>query len=275
MPRLIVTESRCTLCNLCAADCPARVIELPDSGLPRFVPGGSERCYRCGHCEAICPTAAIAVDDPGLDPRPVPPPGDGAALSPESIGGYLRMRRSVRKYRPEPVDRAVLEALLDVVRYAPSGINAQPLHWLVVHDTAELRRLTGLAIDWMRDLANGDSPMKAWFDFDGMAKAWDAGGDPVCRLAPHLVVVHAHRDAMTAPHDAIIALAHLDAAAPAFGLGTCWAGLFQIAASQWAPLSGALALPEGHVPHYAMMLGTPAVRYHRPPRRKPLSVDWR
>jgi nitroreductase/NAD-dependent dihydropyrimidine dehydrogenase PreA subunit len=275
MPRLKLDESRCTLCNLCASDCPARVITLPDSGLPQYVPGGDARCYLCGHCEAICPTAAIAVEDPRLDPRTYPAPGEDAEIAPEKLGAYLRMRRSIRKYRQAPVDRETIDALMDIVRYAPSGINTQSLQWLVVHDTVELRRLTGLAIDWMRHAAKGDSPMKAWFDFEGMAKLWDSGDDPVCRNAPHLVVAHAHRDAMTAPADAFIALAHLDAAAPAFGLGCCWAGLFKIALDQWAPLREALALPEGHVAHYALMLGTPAVRYHRPPKRNPLKIDWR
>jgi nitroreductase/NAD-dependent dihydropyrimidine dehydrogenase PreA subunit len=275
MPRLTVTESRCTLCNLCASDCPARVIVLPDSGLPRYVPDGDARCYVCGHCEAICPTAAISVDDPRLDPRTYPDPGEDWNVPPAKLGSYLRMRRSVRKYRQAPVDRETIAQLMDIVRFAPTGINSQSLHWLVVHDTVSLRRLTGLAIDWMRHVAKGDSPMKGWFDFEGMARLWDAGEDPVCRNAPHLVVAHAHRNAMTAPADAFIALAHLDAAAPAFGLGCCWAGLFKIALDQWAPLREALALPEGHVAHYALMLGTPAVRYHRPPKRNPLKIDWR
>ncbi len=275
MPCLTVIESRCTLCNLCAADCPARVITLPDSGLPQYVAGGAERCYLCGHCEAICPTAAIAVDDPRLDPRTCPAPGEDAVIAPGKLGAYLRMRRSIRKYRQSPVERETIEQLMDIVRFAPTGINTQSLHWLIIHDTLELRRLTGLAVDWMRDMARGDSPMKAWFDFEGMAKLWDSGDDPICRNAPHLVVVHAHRDAMTAPADAFIGLAHLDAAAPSFGLGCCWAGLFKIAVDQWAPLREALALPEGHLPYYALMLGTPAVRYHRPPKRNPLKVTWR
>jgi nitroreductase/NAD-dependent dihydropyrimidine dehydrogenase PreA subunit len=275
MPRLNLVEPRCTLCNLCASDCPAKVIELPDSGLPRYVEGGADRCYLCGHCEAICPTAAISVEDPRLDPRTYPSAAEEAEIAPGKLAAYLRMRRSVRKFRQAPADRGTIAELMDVVRYAPTGINTQSLHWLVVHDTVEVRRLTGLAIDWMRFMAKSDSPMKGVFDFEGMARLWDSGDDPVCRLAPHLVVVHAHKDAFTAPHDAFIALAHLDAAAPAFGLGSCWAGLFNIAAGNWPPLREALALPEEHVPHYAMMLGVPAVKYHRPPKRNALKLSWR
>lgn len=273
MASLTVDESRCTLCNLCASDCPANVIVLPDTGLPQYVAGGDTRCYLCGHCEAICPTAAIVVDDPRLDPRIVPA-GDVDIL-PEKLGSYLRMRRSVRKYRQAPVDRAVIDRMMEIVRYAPTAVNRQPLHWLIIHDTVELRRLTGLAVDWMRHMAKSASTTGTGFDFAGMAKLWDSGGDPVCRMAPHLVLVHARQDAPTAPGDAYIALAHLDTVAPSFGLGACWAGLFQAAVTNWPPLREALALPEGHVPLYAMMLGIPAVRYQRPPKRNPLAIAWR
>jgi nitroreductase len=74
--------------------------------------------------------------------------------------------------------------------------------------------------------------------------------------------------------DAIIALTHFDIAAPAFGIGTCWAGFVAAASREFSPLREVLALPEGRVPAYAMMFGYPQYRVYGIPRRKPLQVTW-
>jgi nitroreductase len=164
---------------------------------------------------------------------------------------------------------------MDLVRYAPSSSNSQSVRWLIIYNSAELRRLTGLAVDWMRSVENSDAPITAYFHFDGMIQAWDRGEDPICRHAPHLVVAYAHKDAIAARTDAIIALSHLDVIAPSLGLGTCWGGFFQMAATQWPPLQEALDLPMDHVSIYAMMLGYPLIPFQRPPKRNPVTVTWR
>jgi nitroreductase len=61
----------------------------------------------------------------------------------------------------------------------------------------------------------------------------------------------------TAPTDAVIALTHFDIAAPAFGLGTCWAGFVAGSARMWRPMQEALELPAGRTTGYAMMLCYP------------------
>ena len=44
----------------------------------------------------------------------------------------IRNRRSIRSFKPDPVPRKVLEELLDVCRWAPSGGNIQPWHFAVL-----------------------------------------------------------------------------------------------------------------------------------------------
>lgn len=46
----------------------------------------------------------------------------------------IRTRRSVRKFRQDPVDPALLEKLVDCARLAPSGANLQPLCYKIVSD---------------------------------------------------------------------------------------------------------------------------------------------
>ena len=47
-------------------------------------------------------------------------------LSPETLLAESQLRRSYRKFLPEPVDRAVLETCLLTASTAPSGANKQP-----------------------------------------------------------------------------------------------------------------------------------------------------
>lgn len=273
MPVLNINDKTCTRCGLCASACPWLIIVLPDGGLPRYLETGPDRCNLCGHCEAACPTGAMVVNDPRLDQTTY---ASGAVkIEPERIGAYLRMRRSIRRFREEPVDRAVIGQLMDIVRFAPTGRNIQPVRWLIIHDTQELRRLTAMAVDWMRSIAGTDSPFEARFNLPGMMRAWEEGRDYICRHAPHLVIACAHEDNPVARTDAVIALAHLDIVTPAFGLGVCWGGIFQHAVNNWEPLRGAIELPPEHAPIHCLMLGYPAIRYQRPPKRNPVNIVWR
>lgn len=274
MPGLTVSDTACTRCGRCTAICPLRIIQLPPGGLPpRYTDDGAGRCIVCGHCEAVCPTAALTVTGSRLKPAAYPPPP--APLAAADLDAYLRMRRSIRHFRPEPVPRENIEALLDVARYAPTGSNRQGVTWLVIHDTAEVRRLTALAVDWFRSQLEGESPLSRHFNIPAMIRSWRHGNDPICRNAPHLVIPCADRQHPTAAVDAIIAAAHLDLAAPAHGIGTCWCGFFQMAAEAWEPLLRELGLPDGYRPGYTMLLGYPAAAFIRPPRRNRLDVIWR
>lgn len=55
----------------------------------------------------------------------------------EALNQFLelaRARRSTRHFRPEPVPSELLDTLLEAARWAPSGFNLQPTHFVVVTD---------------------------------------------------------------------------------------------------------------------------------------------
>jgi nitroreductase len=49
-------------------------------------------------------------------------------------------------YKDKSVDKAELNKLINIARYAPSGHNLQPVEWLVLGDKAELKRLSGIVV---------------------------------------------------------------------------------------------------------------------------------
>ena len=50
-------------------------------------------------------------------------------------------RRSVRRFKPDMPDRALIEALIEVATTAPSASNKQPWRFLVVTNRAVIERL--------------------------------------------------------------------------------------------------------------------------------------
>ncbi len=52
-----------------------------------------------------------------------------------------RRRRAVRHFKPDPVDPAVLAEALEAARWAPSGYNLQPTHFVVVKKRARREAL--------------------------------------------------------------------------------------------------------------------------------------
>ena len=263
-----IDRDACTGCGVCSEVCIAGIIEPARGTAPPSVPAEKEgQCLSCGQCEAFCPTGAVVRGDRA------PPASPAGAVSAKQLALYMKSRRSIRRYRPDPVPRETIEALLDAARYAPSAGNGQPVEWLVIHDPREVQKVAGLVIDWMREQVGGDHPMSGYLPH--LIAAWERGTDVICRGAPHLLIAHVPEANPIAPIDAIIALTHVDIAAPAFGLGTCWAGFVAMGAQAYAPLREFYALPEGRVPAYAMMFGYPRYRPQQVPGRKPLQVTWK
>lgn len=269
-----VNDEKCKRDGICAAVCPMRLIELKDKdSVPIPVAGAEELCISCGHCVAVCPHGALSHRN--MRPEQCPPVRKELLPNPEQTEHFFRNRRSVRVYKDKPVDRETLARLMDMARYAPSGHNLQPVQWMVICDGKELRKLAGLVIDWMRYMIKEQPEIAIPFHMARVVDAWEAGIDGICRSAPHLILAHAHKDDRTAPTACTIALTYLELAAAPLGLGACWGGYFNLAATLWPPMQEAIALPEGHVPLGAMMVGHPKFRHQRLPLRKEARITWR
>ena len=268
MSVFVVDQEKCKRCWACVAECPTRIIEIkPPNPIPTLVEGGDESCITCGHCVVVCPHAALshrammAVD--------CPPMRKDWAPEPEYIEHYMRARRSIRAYKEDNVERDVLAKLIDIARFAPTGSNGQPVKWLVIQDSDEVHRIAEHVIDWMKHV-RAEKPSATYVD--GIVAAWETGVDYICRGAPHLIIAHSSR---RGPTDCVIALTYMELAAPAFGLGTCWAGFVNAAANAWPPLQEYLGLPEGNTSHGGLLMGYPKYKYHRLPLRNEAEITWR
>ncbi len=267
-----INKTTCNRDGLCAAVCPAKIIEFSPGNIPVPVSDAMELCISCGHCVAVCPTGSLTHIR--MAPEQCPEIHPEYQLSPAYCEHFLRSRRSIRVYRDKPVPRSELRRLIEIASYAPSGHNLQSRQWRVIDNRDQLHRLSGIVIDWMRWMMENQPDIASMLHMDRTVHGWEAGLDVILRGAPALIVAHAKKNDRTAPNACVIALAYLELFAVSLGMGTCWAGYFQAASLGFPPLIQALALPANHQCYGAVMVGYPKFSYRRMPLRNPPAVTW-
>lgn len=268
-----VNQATCNQDGICAAVCPAGIIDFKKGAYPKPIAEADKMCIGCGHCVAVCPAGSFAHR--AMTAEQCPPIQKALHFTAEQCEHFLRSRRSIRVYKNRPVPRDVLAGLIEIARYAPSGHNSQCAQWLVFGNRDELRKLAGIVVDWMRWMISNMSEIALSMHMDRVVKRWEDGNDVVLRGAPAVIVAHAAKDNLAAPSTCTIALTYLELAATSMDLGCCWAGYFNAAATTFPPMMEALSLPKNHQCFGAMMVGYPKFGYHRLPLRKSPGITWR
>ncbi|OPY69659.1 MAG: Nitroreductase family protein [Syntrophorhabdaceae bacterium PtaU1.Bin034] len=173
------------------------------------------------------------------------------------------------------MEKEKVTRLIEVARYAPTAGNSQTVEWLIHTDRSRIRRIAALAIEWVRELVTNDpSVAEARPYLPRLITAWESGHDSILRDAPVLIVASAPKEAAFGLVDLVLAMSYLDLLAPTMGLGTCWAGLLEGALVTSSPLREEVGIPGEHPYYYPMMLGYPAMRHHRLPRRKAPKITF-
>ena len=62
-----------------------------------------------------------------------------------------RKRRSVRKFKPDPIPDGVVEKILDAAHWAQSGANAQPWEFIVVRNRETIHKMADFLKELLRD----------------------------------------------------------------------------------------------------------------------------
>jgi nitroreductase len=243
-----------------------------ENSVPAIVPGGEEACLICGHCVAVCPHGALSHTRVPLEACPAVE--ENLVLNESQAVQFLRSRRSIRVYKDKTVEPEKIQRLIEIARYAPTGSNTQLVEWRVISDKNQMHALSGMAVDWLRDVVAGKTKRAPQPYMPGIIAAWDAGYDAILRNAPALVVACSPKEANNGMVDLTLALSYLDLVAPSMGLGTCWAGLLQGALMSSPDLKQKLGVPAEYPYHYPMMLGYPKFKYHRLPERTPPRIKW-
>ncbi len=156
------------------------------------------------------------------------PLGSGTA-APADLLRPLRQVRQYREFTEEPVDQAILDAILDVARWSGSSRNTQPWRFIVIRDVDTIRRIATAGLPQTRSLGTATAAVAV-----------------ILPAAPDRAVSHAYDDGRVAERMLI--------AASMVGLG---AGIAWVRPDVMAEIGVLLGLPNDRVVRTVMALGHP------------------
>jgi coenzyme F420-0:L-glutamate ligase/coenzyme F420-1:gamma-L-glutamate ligase len=194
------------------------------------------------------------------------------AVSADTLMDWMRERRSIRRYRPEPLPDGVIARLIDAARLAPSAHNRQPWRFVVLRRAEEKARLADAMGARLRAdrLADGDEPDAVEKDV-ASSRSRITAAPAVIAVCFTLTDMDRYPDARRAEAERLMAVQSTAMAAQnllllahAEGLGACWmcAPLFCADTVKLA-----LELPSDWHPQALVTLGRPASTGRRRERR--------
>jgi nitroreductase/NAD-dependent dihydropyrimidine dehydrogenase PreA subunit len=265
MSLITVNEEKCIKCGMCVVECPTGVIKLEANGPKEVNPNA---CLECGHCVAVCPKEAIDNEKSPLAMQSEI--GEIKKLNPEEAKNFMRSRRSIRSYKNLLVEREKLLELVDVAHLAPTASNSQGVSFLIVDDKKIIELAVEECIKWFE---NNEMLSKA---MAGMISGYRNNKvDTILRDAPSIILTLADKDFRNGRENSILSLSYLELYAPSLGLGSCWAGLFEICAlNEDSPMYKLFKIPEGKKITGVVMVGYPKHTFKRFTERRPLSASF-
>ena len=288
--KIKIDIDNCTKCKECVKDCVANLFSL-DQGFLRLNDSFEEVCIECGHCEAVCPVNVIQLKF-----------HEEEELEQSSIGeefptysSFLKLvlnRRSIRRFREKPIPKDIMEKLLKIGRYSPTGSNSENVSYTVVQDKeivkAISKHITNKVTKLVKTLEDpqGQKLLKNRLSEEEIKLALEnlpkskrklemikQGIDFWCWNG-ELIVIHGDKTIGGIPSNTALAAANIMLAAETLGLGACSLGYLTYFINESQTIRELIKIPRNQVAGYALTLGYPDVKYKRIPARKQLKVQW-
>jgi len=238
---ITLDEAKCNGCGLCAEVCKDfgfRVV----NGKATLIPTPLFGCVACGHCMAICPTRAIEIYGRTLSPDDLfdLPKGETFANY-DQLLNLLKSRRSIREFKDKPVEKEIIDKIINVSLTAPMGIPPSDVHLLVLGSKEIVRHfsedfcafLEGMkwfVSDWFITLMrpfwgkSNDEMFRTFIKpiFQIYIGSMKKGVDVITYDAP--LAIYFYGSPFTDPADSLIAATYAMIAGESLGLGTCMIG---------------------------------------------------
>ena len=205
----------------------------------------------------------------------------------------LRTRRSVRAFKNRPVERQLIEEIIDAARFAPSAHNLQTTEYTVVQDKELLDEIVQATCRYYQKLVSQlHNPLiRSMFllmmrkqgrtIIDVLLPAFKrlifevrSGEGRVLRNAPTLILAHADERSFSMDINAHLALQNAALMAYARGLGSFWTGYLVGAFERDKPIRQLINLPENHKVYGGLAIGYPHFEFNKWPERKTPEITW-
>ncbi|MDT8716003.1 nitroreductase family protein [Clostridium sp. 19966] len=262
-----VNESKCAKCGICVSVCPSSVLYMDKSG-PKVT--STSNCIACGQCVAVCPHEALDnVKTPAANQTSIE---NFSVIDSKTAEYFLRSRHSIRCYKNISVPREKLLELVNIAHYAPTASNSQGISYIIVESESILKTASRIVFEWMESQIENPSH----WSFPRHVENYKATGiDTILRNAPNLILATAPKNFKNGRENTISQLTYAELYATSIGLGTCWAGLFEMCAfSNYSPLLSLFNIPEDRGITGTIMVGYPKYKFKKIVDRNQLDVSF-
>jgi nitroreductase/NAD-dependent dihydropyrimidine dehydrogenase PreA subunit len=283
--RIVVDKEKCINCHKCLDACPLVRVFGFKSLKDEFA---GNICIECGACMAICPQSAITINDLG------PAQSVQTMPSSEEVLNLIRRRRSIRAFKKQKVRQEDWEQLLEAVKYAPTGHNAQYIDIMIIESPEVLKKISKAGMDLCKKFSShltkpilsmiykrilGEHTFlvfsKTALFYKQQKEAFDQGEDPILFHAPALMLFLAPKSEFMSKNDADLAAQTVALYAPTLGLGTCYSGVAMAAFSGLVPsIKKAVSIPKGNKVFNALIVGYEKHEYRYIPPRKDRNIYY-
>jgi nitroreductase len=177
----------------------------------------------------------------------------------------IKERRSIRSYKPDPIEDGVLDAILSAASYAPTANGTQAWHITALVGRERISELN------LRLKEASVVP-----GFDRYAKFVSGAYTINFKNAPVFVIVGTHKEKSICPvEDGTLVLSNILLAAHALGLGSCWVNQLGAVGEEpgFRSYLTTLGFPETHQVIGSAAIGHPSGSHPRPASRKPGQIN--
>lgn len=221
---ITIYQEKCIACGSCETVCHTGSIKLMDGR----VTIDNTICSTCAQCIAVCPCNALALD--GITGKRI----DHDLLPDASqIKEFLKQRKSIRKFKQEPIERTKLEEIAVMSKYSPT--NNYQIDAIIIDDRLLINELEEICINFVDktykrfyrnktifNIMSKLTPMMNVTDKIKIERTLIRGN--IFQNAPALIILYADCRIVYTKESAQYALYNMILYAQSIGIGTCISG---------------------------------------------------
>jgi len=249
-------------------------------------------CMECGHCAAVCPNQAIQIeclkDEKYASIKELD-------IDDKQFLSLMQQRRSVRRYKDEPVPRETIDRMIDAAHCSPTGTGRMTTGIIVIDNQKTLATISehiyGLYEGLEKALENpiarfiikqkqGKKILRTLQDFVMPGMHWyirwyrEGKSNEILRDCPALMLFHSPIYEPMGAENCLIAAFHTIMMAQVMGIGTCFNDLIPPACNRVPEIRDLLGLPEDREVYASITMGYSKYPFKRIPPRQLAGVRY-
>ena len=169
----------------------------------------ADKCIVCSNCINDCPNSYLFLENDEVDEKVVLM----SEIDPETLLKAMKSRRTIRQFKPNPVEDEKIEKILEAGRYSPTGANRQMVSYTILG--SKQREAEEICLNLFRKGKRFGSA------FTSYLKRIEIDDDFFFKGAPLVIVV-----ASKSTVDGGLASSYMEIMAESLGLGVLYSGFF-------------------------------------------------